>query len=244
MQIEVIQPTFKIVTPKHFFSDFPKIIEYAGRTCYDSHHLTKKGSDAEFCRKLLKLGHASVFDHAHLTVEVQISRAASLQWVRHRLAAYSQQSQRYCKFSDKRRPKFVNNILPVGNWDLMNRGNLTEEQVITLTAYQNSIQSYMDLVDRKFPQELARGVLPNDLVTTLVATHDITEWRHIFEVRALNKHAQQEIRELMLQIFNKFNSLIPCCFDDLRIKNPDLNLPIPSENVLGEISNDDCFVSL
>lgn len=216
MKIEVIEPSFKLLTPEYFFNDYTKIIEYAGRTCYDSHHLAKAGTDKEFCKKLLKLGHTSVFDHAVITVEVVLSRAASLQWVRHRLAAYSQQSQRYCKFSDKRLPKIINNILPVGKYDLMNRGDLKPYQVIALTAYQNSLQSYEDMLNLGVHQELARGVLPNDLATTLVATHDITEWRHIFEVRAFNNHAQAEIRDLLLKVYDKFVELIPSCFEDLR----------------------------
>lgn len=59
-------------------------------------HRSEMGDSGKFIQKLIGMGHESVLEHASASFEVSgISRACSHQIVRHRLAAYSQESQRY-----------------------------------------------------------------------------------------------------------------------------------------------------
>ena len=75
-----------------------ELIEHAGRVCYRSQ---SRGDPATFLRARLRDGHESIIEHAGATFEISgISRACSHQLVRHRLASYSQESQRYVDMSD------------------------------------------------------------------------------------------------------------------------------------------------
>ncbi len=74
------------------------LIEHAGRVCYRS---ASRGNSAAFLRARLREGHESIIEHASATFEVSgISRACSHQLVRHRIASYSQESQRYVDMSN------------------------------------------------------------------------------------------------------------------------------------------------
>ena len=76
--------------------DAEKLIEYAGRICWRT---TLSPGTACFVRALIERGHLSVIEHPSATFEISgISRACSHQLVRHRLASYSQESQRYCRY--------------------------------------------------------------------------------------------------------------------------------------------------
>ena len=78
------------------------LLEHAGRACYRS---AAKGQPGRFLQARVREGHESLIEHASVTFEISgISRACSHQLVRHRLASYSQESQRYVDMSD---PEFV-----------------------------------------------------------------------------------------------------------------------------------------
>ena len=91
MKLHKPEITLLAVTP-----NAEKLIEEAGRTCYLS--LDKMGDDTEknFIRRCIKNGHHSILEHASASFRIQgASRAFTHQLVRHRLASFSQQSQRY-----------------------------------------------------------------------------------------------------------------------------------------------------
>jgi thymidylate synthase (FAD) len=72
------------------------LLEHAGRVCYRSE---SRGDAGRFLRARVREGHESLVEHASATFEISgISRACSHQIVRHRLASYSQESQRYCRY--------------------------------------------------------------------------------------------------------------------------------------------------
>jgi thymidylate synthase (FAD) len=78
------------------------LLEHAGRVCYRSRGQSQPG---RFLQNLVREGHESIIEHASATFEISgVSRACSHQLVRHRLASYSQESQRYVDMS---RPEFV-----------------------------------------------------------------------------------------------------------------------------------------
>ncbi len=73
-----------------------KLLEEAGRTCYLSFERTSEESYKKFIRMIVRSGHHSVLEHASATFRIKGgSRSFTHQLVRHRLCAYSQQSQRY-----------------------------------------------------------------------------------------------------------------------------------------------------
>lgn len=174
----------KLIALTQFFGDdgSPEaLIEYAGRVCYRS---GPKGQRAAFLRARLQEGHESIIEHAAATFEISgISRACSHQLVRHRLASYSQESQRYVDMSA---PAFV---LPP---DLA--ANPAAREVWETFAEQVKA-TYQALRALGLKKEDARFVLPNATATRIVVTMNFRELRHFFRLR-ITPEAQWEIREM------------------------------------------------
>ena len=82
---------------EHF--NVTKLIELAGRCCYKSEDKITEESADKFIKMIVKSRHHSVLEHVNITVKYVGSRAMSHQLVRHRIAAYSQESQRYCNYN-------------------------------------------------------------------------------------------------------------------------------------------------
>lgn len=127
----------------------------------------------------LKLGHESVMEHASFTFAVDgISRACSHQLVRHRLASYTQQSQR--------------SVEPTGYVE----PEMSEEAKTVFEVHMAlSVAAYQKLIDMGVPKEDARYVLPEATKTSLVVTMNARELKHFIRLRT-DKAAQWEIREL------------------------------------------------
>ncbi len=177
-------------------SDPEKIITHAARTCYTNDTIAdlekKVEIDAEkresFIKKLIESGHLSPLEHASYTFGVEgISRACSHQLVRHRLASYSQKSQRYVN------EKQFECILP---------------ETIKNAGLENEFKSIMEYLQNKYnefkkagvPAEDARFILPNACETKIIVTMNIRELLHVFNQRCCNK-AQWEIRNLAREMY-------------------------------------------
>lgn len=192
MHYTIINQYAKLITdPKVIDETFPHILEYAGRVCTATEEKTK--GDYDFIKKLLNSKHMSVFEHCAVTVELTTSRAISHQLVRHRIAAYSQQSMRYVKYTVGDRLKI---ILPVTYDKFTLEARAAWEDGIDFAA-----AAYEDMIESGAPAEVARGVLPQDTATKLVATWNLRELLHILYDphcgRYTNKHAQAQVRQLM-----------------------------------------------
>jgi len=137
------------------------MLERAGRTCYKSEKRITPESSATFIKGIIKNGHLSVLEHGSISVRIVTNRGVTHELVRHRLAAYSQESTRYCNYSGA-----MEFIIPV--W------LIGKEATIGYRLWQNAMQ-YCEDVYNKFIEggwkpEQARGVLPNDLKTEIVMT--------------------------------------------------------------------------
>ena len=101
--IHIVPPGVEFLTPKHipnWASAFTGIIEECGRTSYKSEGKMGEGTGPKFIKK--HLIHESIIEHSAFTVRFTCSRSCSHQLVRHRLAAYTQESQRFCDYSSSR----------------------------------------------------------------------------------------------------------------------------------------------
>ena len=96
--LELTKPTVVVLTSLSEIQDFPEKIEIAGRTCYKSEEKITEKSKYLFVQKILDSGHESVLEHCSITVRFVGTRSMSHQLVRHRIGAYSQESQRYCNY--------------------------------------------------------------------------------------------------------------------------------------------------
>ena len=182
------------------------VVALAARTCYSDKELalsTKELSPqlaGQIITKVVQRGHLSVLEHAVFTFSVDgLSRAASHQLVRHRIASYSQQSQRYVEF------KGLEYVLPptvAGKKELCG-----EFERFLAEAYK----LYRRLVDSGLPREDARFVLPNACATKLIITMNARELLHVFNLRLCSR-AQWEIRELANRMLALCYKVAPTIF--------------------------------
>jgi len=154
-------------------------------------------------RVILTSGHFSALEHASYTFAVDgVSRAMTHQLVRHRLASYNQQSQRYVSFGDE--PCFIVPPAVAADPAALERYN---------AANASAFLAYRDLIDSGVEAEDARYLLPNAVETKIVVTMNMRELLHFFEVRCCNR-AQWEIRELSHRMLELVEPTAPYVFAD------------------------------
>jgi len=83
-----------------------------------------------------------------------------------------------------------------------------------LTNRAREYIEYCDYIAKGIPPEDARECLPNATKTEIVTTFNLRQWRHVFEERALNLHAQWQIRDLMRGVLIEFGKSLPAVFED------------------------------
>ncbi|MBI4318292.1 MAG: FAD-dependent thymidylate synthase [Chloroflexi bacterium] len=184
----------------------------AARLCYSeisAIEIAEKLSESQVDRLLQQViasGHHSVLEHASFTFAIDgISRAASHQLVRHRLASYSQQSQRWVRY---RSPEFVCPPTIIAD---------AEARKLFDQALQTAFERYLKLLEAGVPAEDARYVLPNATTTRLVMTMNARELMHTCSIR-LCLRAQWEIREMFQRIKEEVNAVAPRIGAALQIK--------------------------
>jgi thymidylate synthase (FAD) len=176
------------------------LIEHAGRVCYRSEG---RGNPAGFLRARLREGHESIIEHASASFEVSgISRACSHQLVRHRLASYSQESQRYVDMAD---PEIV---IPEAVQ------NAPEAQAVWDDFIDQVKETYARLRDLGVRKEDARFVLPNAAATRIIVTMNFRELLHFFRLR-VTPEAQWEIRQVGVRMLELLVPHAPTIFGDL-----------------------------
>lgn len=152
---------------------------------------------------IMRSGHFSTLEHASYTFAIDgISRACSHQLVRHRLASFNQQSQRYVRFADG-----VDVIEPPSI------AALGEAHEVFDGAMSACAEAYAKLTEMGVPAEDARFVLPNAAETKIVVTMNVRELLHFFEMRCCNR-AQWEIRELAQRMLELVRPTAPFVFMD------------------------------
>lgn len=206
----------KFITPKAellFHEDDDKLANlrkiYAGfKRCYSSSEEAeecprwKSEEDiAEgFIRKMMKSPHESPLEHASLTFHVTCSRACSHQFVRHRIASYSQQSQRYVCHKE---PEI---IVPPSVFN-------HEERRLKFVKAMNMVDGlYHEFLDDGVPAEDARFLLSACVATRLVVTMNFRSLIHFFEERLCSR-AQWEIKKIAWQMWSACNKEYACVFE-------------------------------
>lgn len=207
--MKVIQASYEILTDLSDPVKILKDIERAGRTCYKSENNITDDSCIKFCKMLCERGHEAAIEHSQLSVKFIIDRGISHELVRHRLASFCQSSTRYCNYS---KDKFGNEITVIMPEELM--PVLTPQYNIWLTSCKQSEKAYFDLLNCGVKPEIARNVLPTSLMTEIVVTANIREWRTIFKLRT-TAFAHPQMRSIMRRLLDDLKSKIPVLFDDI-----------------------------
>ena len=178
-----------------------ELLEHAGRICYRSEG---RGEPGKFIRARVREGHESIIEHASASFEISgISRACSHQLVRHRLASYSQESQRYVDMAEP-------------TWALPPDVLEDEGAMEVWEAFADQVKdAYQALRERGMRKEDARFVLPNAAATRLIVTMNFRELLHFFRIR-VSRAAQWEIRDVGIRMLELVYPHAPSVFGDIR----------------------------
>ncbi len=189
--------------------DPDRLVALAARRCYSARaaadieeHLTEEEIE-RLLGFLRQRNHLSPFEHADFTFSADgISRALSHQLVRHRIASYSQESQRYVNYMKV--PSLPYIVPP----SLENR---PEARQIFDNAVQQTLDAYRRMVEAGIPAEDARYIFPNAIETKLVFTLNARSLFNFFEQRCCIK-AQWEIRQLAFDMLKAVRQVAPQIF--------------------------------
>jgi thymidylate synthase (FAD) len=205
--MKIIEPYFIIES----FLDGDSIIKHiekTGRTAYKSEDKISPDSAKEFVNMITQRRHYSVIEHFNITVRVICDRGVSHEIVRHRLASYTQESTRYCNYTQG---KFGNEITVIKPcfW----KENDTK-YIIWEASILQAENAYNKLIEQGATPQEARSVLPNSLKTEIVITMNLREWKHFFSLRT-SEAAHPQMREIAIPLLNEFRKKIPIIFDEL-----------------------------
>lgn len=177
----------------------------AGNSCYSerpSYEIVEDINSEKVLSRIVGMGHHSVIEHAVFTFSVEgVSRALTHQLVRHRVASYSQQSQRYVSMKE---PSFV---MPHTVQDDPDALKVFEDTMAEIWA------AYGKLESMGIPAEDARYLLPNGCTTNITITMNARELLHFFSLRCCNR-AQWEIREMADRMLELCREVSPVIFRD------------------------------
>lgn len=205
--MKVIKPSYQILNDIDGITIL-KCLERIGRVCYKSENKISSESAKIFIKRIIESGHESVIEHSIISVRFICDRGVSHEIVRHRIASYSQESTRYCNYSQE---KFGNEITLIkpSFWN-----DNSEEYIVWKKTMERIEQSYFDLIELGAKPEEARSVLPNSLKTEIVVTMNLREWRHFLSLRTSPK-AHPQIREITIPLLNELKEKMPVVFDDI-----------------------------
>jgi len=182
-------------------------VALAARLCYSPVSIGElreklESADIEkFLDKIMSLGHHSVLEHVSFTFAIEgISRVTTHQLVRHRIASFSQQSQRYVSHKEHFASIMPDSIA----------GNAEARQIFDGMS-ETIHQAYGRLIELGIPAEDARYILPNSTETKIIMTMNARELRHYFALRCCER-AQWEIREMSNEMLRLVKRVAPVIF--------------------------------
>lgn len=163
-----------------------------------------------FVKEMVKRGHHSPLEHVKFTFAIEgISRACSHQLVRHRIASYSQQSQRYVDMSE------FEYVVPPVIAEIPEASKEFERVIGEIKKgcrVLKRILAERGIVGEKANEDI-RFLLPNATTTKIIVTMNCRELLHFFSLR-LCKRAQWEIRRLAEKMLEKCKEVLPAVFDE------------------------------
>lgn len=199
-----------------------KVIAAAAKLCYSSsdveslmNNLTDENTE-KFLNMLFDIGHESPVEHATFTFAIEgISRACSHQLVRHRIASYSQKSQRYVsenQFEYVTPTTIGDDPLAKKTFDQLMTRIQCDYELLRDLIKNNLVENGMtEKAAEKVANEDARFVLPNACTTSIIVTMNIRSLFNFFKHRCCNR-AQWEIRAVAYEMWKQCVEVSPVIF--------------------------------
>ena len=170
--------------------DAEKTIGYVARVSNPKNQDNPKV--AGLLKYCIKHGHWSVFEQAHMTVEIETTRGLAAQILRHRSFTYQEFSQRYADSSmlakeiplpalrrqdDKNRQNSIDDIDPLMQQDF---------EIKMQRHFVDGMKLYKEMLEAGIAKECARFVLPLATPTKLYMTGSVRSWIHYIDLRSAN----------------------------------------------------------
>ena len=168
----------------------------------------------------IKHNHWSVFEQAHMTLEIETTRGIAAQILRHRSFTYQEFSQRYADSS-----MLADNIpLPeLRRQDTKNRQNSIDDidpfvkqefEIKMRKHFDEAMVLYQSMLDMGIAKECSRFVLPLAVPTKIYMTGSVRSWIHYIELRSANG-TQKEHMDIALDAKRVFAEQFPICAEAL-----------------------------
>uniref|UniRef100_A0A7C5PM88 Flavin-dependent thymidylate synthase n=1 Tax=Thermodesulfobium narugense TaxID=184064 RepID=A0A7C5PM88_9BACT len=186
-------------------------VSVSNKLISDIYSELKEDEAIELVKRLYKMGHHTPFEHVSFTFGIEnISRSCSHQLVRHRIASFTQKSQRYTRFGTRSLGSSSDKRIEIE--DLYVFPPSFQKHPSILTKYRDYLELgrrlYEDLLSKGIPAEDARYILPNSAHTSLVMTMNFRELMHASSLR-LCQRAQWEIRSVFEEIKKRVFEVSP-----------------------------------
>jgi thymidylate synthase (FAD) len=220
LKIKFIRPSYEIDLCGLTGIQMLKNIEKRARTCYKTEDKITDDSYIKLIKHLIKLDHGAMLEFASFNIKFVVNRAFTHEIVRHRIASFAQESQRYVGYGDA-----IEFIIP--SW--MDHDAVefdAEDSTFICKLWDDWSQAdiwwmgsmidvaikYRCLLDEGWKPEQARDILPNACKTEINVYTNLRECIHIFKLRE-HHTASPQMRELMAPAHQELRELIPLVFD-------------------------------
>lgn len=198
--------------------DAEKMMGYVARVSNPNNQDNPKV--AGLLKYCIKHNHWSVFEQAHMTLEIETSRGIAAQVLRHRSFTFQEFSQRYADSS------MLADIIPLPNLrrqDTKNRQNSTDDldafhkqefEIAIQRHFVSAMDLYQTMLDHGVAKECARFVLPLAVPTKIYMTGSVRSWIHYIELRSAHG-TQKEHMDIALDAKRVFAEQFPICAEAL-----------------------------
>lgn len=227
--MEIVTPYATILEPTPSGVEMLQRVEWIGRISHRSEEAQTATSWERFLRTtVMQRGDWSIAEHVVVSVDAVVDRGISHEWVRHRIAAYTQESTRFINYAKKHTAinEYVNPVKficppAIAAWE--HREHPTDPSrnpyVRWIEGRLNDEEEYLALTNEGIRPEEARSCLPNALATRLVATYNLRNWRYFFLART-SREAHVQMRQVTIPLLAAFQQRIPILFEDIEPDAP------------------------
>lgn len=183
-------------------------IERACRTCYRSEEKITDFSYKTLLKNCITRGHESVLEHEKITIRMTCDVGVYKDLTRHRIAAFSIESTRYCNYG---KDKFNNEIKFIKPCNIEEGTSVYD---LWKDACERIEKDYIEMSKLGAAPDELRMILPHSTAAEVTMTADIREWKHILLLRTSN-HTHPAIRQLLIPLLLYFRQIMPEIFDDV-----------------------------
>lgn len=229
--MKIIKPYAKMMPPAGFWldsddftlSDGINLLQHVEWCARISHRSEDKVTEDSWRRIIQNIviehGDWSVTEHAVVTVDAYVDRGITHEWVRHRIASYTQESTRFVNYAKKMPPSFIfpsmlEQTTLAGDENLSPNDKKAHAHFEWDKAINACEDAYREILAMGYPPHTARSVFPNALASRLICTMNLRSWRHFFIMRT-TQEAHPQMKEVTIPLLGEFKEKIPLLYDDI-----------------------------